>query len=141
MSWREVRRDLQRADLHDLAIVECAIDRHGWIAWPAAATRVRWPERTLRVDAALQVRHFREAGHHRRAGAPLQLDGSAGLIDVAVIQEDRLDVGHLEAERFDVLLSAIDRRLEARAHQDVPLRRCQEVALAVCRAEDRKSVV
>src|SRR6185503_258085 len=53
-----------------------------------------------------------------------------------MIEQDRLDVGQLEAERFDVLLGAIDGCLEARAHQDVSLRRGQEITLAVGGADE-----
>ena len=59
-----------------------------------ARTRTgRRGERTLRVDAALQVRHLGEPRHDLRARPFMQLRGRAGLIDMAVIQQDHLDVG------------------------------------------------
>ena len=61
---------------------------------------------------------------------------SARLIAMRVVQQDRLDVGHLEAQGFDVLLHQVGGISEAHAEQDVALRRRQQVSLSVRHAHE-----
>ena len=86
----------------------------------------------------LDVRNFGEPRHQLSARLRLHFSGSARLIPMIVIDDDDFDVGQLKAQTFDVFLQ-VSRRLRIhRPHQDVALRRRQQVSLAVQIADEVK---
>jgi len=62
----------------------------------------------------LDIRNFPEPGHQGSSGLLFHVSGPTRLITVIVIDEYGFDVGHLEAEAFDVVLYGLRQTLRHR---------------------------
>ena len=79
----------------------------------------------------LQKRDLGESGHNFRSGLFFQVRSPSRLIGMVVVEQDGLDVGHLETKAFDVFLNALGGVDVAGAKQNVALRRSQKVYASI----------
>src|SRR5579864_6840958 len=102
MSRNQISGHAQGTHFDYVAIEQRTIDFYGRITWwassPSCLSLLRRPWNRGRVEhAVLHIRNFSEPGHHRRAGLLFQVGGATRLIPMIVVEQDGLNIGHLEA--------------------------------------------
>src|SRR5262245_44130525 len=159
MTGSKICCDCKRPNLDQIAVIQCAVDLERRIVVDSLKLRAsvgrkrrlwrclsagrswgsgRWIHTARSAARALHVRDFRKARHDLCAALALEVGGATGLIAMVVIQQDCFDVRQLETELLDIFFDVLLATFEAGTEENVTLRRCQKVRLAVRHADEIK---